>query len=451
MELEKTALFEEVQAIATGPSKPVHFSYHAVIHVVGLGLDVDRLKVVEIDITDNYVLNYGSEIMLTVMVPGGTFAYDIYPNQSNLDVTLIKRPISEGSDDVDTSKAVSVVRYTATMVDKGSPAFQGNGMNTPSRQTLDLANLVPVTFQLFDKLLEQLRMKEIGAIPRNATVEQAIKVLLTNESRKVTVGANRQLKGVDMVPAHNTTPRAHILIPQRVKLVDLPNYIHHKCGGVYNTGMAYFLQNDYWYVFPPFDTTRFTKSTRTLTIVVVPKDRMPGIERTYRKDGDSLVVLATGDIQLRDDTDANQLSDGNGVRFADAEKMMEDFTRNVGNKTMMSRANLNNEFVTTKRPNGMNNVMVSDKPITANPYVEYSKLAERQGGQVGLVWENSNPDLLEPGMNVKILHVSNGEIKRVYGVLQMTHTFIGMKGNGWTSTRHKTQTALSVFVNSRDQ
>jgi hypothetical protein len=172
------------------------------------------------------------------------------------------------------------------------------------------------------------------------------------------------------------------------------------------------------------------------------------VERTYRKDGGNIVVLATGDVSLQSDNDSQQLTYGNGVRFADASKFMDGFSATKNNETIISRGQNNNEFLTDARPNGNNNVRSSDSAINANPFVEYSKLARRQGAFLSLVWENSLPSEIFPGMMVKVLYLDQDDIKEVYGVVLKVHDYIHLKGQGLTSTRYRNNTMMSIFIQS---
>ncbi len=270
--------------------------------------------------------------------------------------------------------------------------------------------------------------------------------MLTKESATAKVDKARKVKGVDMVTASNKKARDHIIIPHGLPLVSLPEYIQKRCGGIYSAGLGYYLFNDYWYIYPCFDVTRFNKAQKTLTVINVPSNRFPGIERTYRKDGNNLVIIATGEVKFRDDSNTQQLNSGNGVRFTDAGNLLKGFVKTAGNKTIASRASNNSEVISVERENGNNNVQLSDKAINSNPYVEYSKLARRQGSVISFVWENSNPILLFPGMPVRVMYLDGGDIKEVYGVSLKAHDYTHARDEGMVSKRYLTHTMLSVFV-----
>lgn len=445
MEIQDSSLFREIQAIRDSDAKPVHYTWRAQIHVQDQTFEA--LKVMSVDNLQDYEENFGDEIILTAMIPGGTYAKRIYPNQSKMDITLIRYPIGEVDGSIDESQAPQTERFTATLLDKGSPLIEGQG-DGMSEEQLNLTNVFEISFQLVNKALEQVRMISVGGIFRYTTTEDVIKDTLTRESQAIRVEGVRMPQGVDMVKASNQEKRDHVIIPQGTRLVDLPAYVHLECGGVYSSGISYYMQGDFWYVYPLYDVTRFNTASRTLTVINVPENKMPGSERTYRQDGRNTVVLATGKVQFRDDSDQQQLNAGNGVRFADANNFMEGFADTKNNKSVLSRGANATEMLATARPNGMNQVRVAG--ITANPFVEYSRLARRQGSLLSFVWENSNPAVVFPGMMAKVLWLQEGEIQEAYGVVLKAHHYHALKGQGYTSTRYGCTSSITLFVQPPD-
>jgi hypothetical protein len=450
MELEQSGLYQEVQAITAAPN-PVHFAWSAIIHLNATGVDLVPLKLVSYDIQADYELNYGDVIMVELLIPAGKYAYQVYPNQSNLDITIIKTPLSETGDTTNTAQQVQQQRFTATLVDRGNPTLSGNGRNVVSEDDLDRVSLLNISFQLVDKALEQLRMRTYGNIFRYMTPQDVITGVLTQQSSNIMVNGAQAVQGVQMVAADNTAKRDHLVIPQGTKLVNLPKYVQEKCGGVYGAGMGYYLQDGFWHVYPLYDPTRYSQAFSQATIIIIPENKYPNLDRTYRQDGSNLVILATGTVKTQDNSDSKQLSQGNGLRFADASKMMEGFVYTQDNKTLAARGSTNSEFVSVQRPNGMNNVQVSPNRITANPYLEYSALAQRNGGLVGLVWEHTDPSLIVPGMMLRILYLSDDSIEQMYGVLLKAHHSVQMAAPGLTVARHVTRTALTIFTQGQSQ
>jgi len=445
VEIEHTALYREVEAIVGDVVKPVHFSWRADIHVNGV--TYTPLKLLSIDTVQDFESNYADEVLVTLAVSGGTYAKRIYPFQDKIDITLYRTPLREVADTTDEEQSPSYERYSATLLENGNPLIEANSHNSPSEEAMNLTNIFEVTFQLVGKGLEQLRMKSVGRIFRNTDVESVIKTLMTNDSKAIKVDGVNLPQGVTMVEASNKAIRPFVEIRHGTKLVDVPQYVHHKCGGVYSAGMGYYLYRNFWHIYPCYDTTRFNKALKTMTLINLPSNKMPGIERTYRSNGRNLVVLATGEVRLKDDSEGMQLNAGNGVRFATTKGMMEGtFVKTKGNKTSGQRGVSTSEYVASERRNGQNNVHISQDAITANPYIEHSKLARRQGALMTFVWENSQPDLIAPGMMIKVLYVEEGDVKEVYGTLLKAHHYTQLRGQGMQASRYISQSALAVFI-----
>lgn len=444
MEIEESALYREIATIISDGVKPVSFAYAAIVHANNQ--DIKTLKLIEADFNRDYETNYTDDIRIKVAISSGDFWGDIYPYMDNLEVTLFKYPLQEMGDAGDTNQAVQTERYKAIVDVQNSPLMTNTGGNQDTRNTLNLKDIEFVEFQLLDRSVYQMRMMEFGDGFRQTTVEKVLRAVMTTESAKVVVDQQRINQGVEMVPANNQEVREHILIPQGTPLVNVPAWIHQKCGGVYSAGFGYYLQNNHWYIYPCYDPTRANKTAPALTLINMPKNKYRGIERTYRYDGGNLVVLATGDAGFSDRANSMQLNRGNGVRFTDASQLIDSFATVKNGVPIASRGKVNTEVVTTQRPDGLNNAATSPRRINANPFVEYSDMAARNGSIFGMVWEKSDPSLITPGMLVAILYLDGDALTQIYGVVLKTHTFIRMDGIGMTSSRHVSDTAISVFV-----
>lgn len=445
MELEQSPMYREVQAIITSGAKPVHYSWVAQAHANGV--DYNAMKVIQIDILRDYENNYSDVIKCTMAFSKGVFWNMIYPYLDNLEMTLFKYPLAETGTQADQTQALETERYIAVLDSQHSPLIGSGQPFSSTQQTLDLTDLETIQVELVDRSLNQMRMMASpGAVFRNATPAQVLKAVMTTESQKVVVDQQRINQGVDMVKENNTGVRDHIVIPSGIPLPHIPQFIHEKCGGIYSAGMGYYLQNNFWFVYPCYDPTRASSSPPALTILNIPPNKFRGIERTYRQNGGNLVVLASGDIKFSDYSNHAQLNKGNGFRFADAAKIMDNFATVKNGIATAARGIINTEAITVPRPNGLNNAQTSKRPINANPFVEYGEMAKRNGSQISLVWENSNPSLITPGMLVAIQYLDQNTVSQVFGVLSQVHHHVRMQGSGMTDVRHVTDTAMAVFI-----
>lgn len=443
MDILDSSLGLDIKSVMSSTPTDSNYYWTCEIHC-GPDDTIDAMKVLSIDFTCDFERNFTDEVILRATVGGGQYAYHVYPNLSQLEITLYKVPVAEIGGGVDGDPS-QTERYVATLLTPFNPAVESNGMNQPSEYTLDLTNLLELDFQLVTKPVEQFRMRTFGAIFRNQTVQDVIKHVLTEQCKLVDTDDIVVPAGVDMVDANNKAKRTHIVIPQGTRLINVPGYIHEHCGGVYNAGMAYYFQGDHWYVFPPYNNVNFDQNPRQVTIINVPANRMPGIERTYKKDGNNLLIIATGDTKLINESEKLIGNQGNGVRFGDADQFMTNFTKTEDNKTVAGRGGNNSEFTTIKRETGLNNVQHADSRITANPFWEYSKLAARDGSVMLMSWEHSNPSEIYPGMPVKILYLQDDEINTIYGLVIKAHHYVDTVGQGFQTSRHFTTSNLMIF------
>ena len=283
------------------------------------------------------------------------------------------------------------------------------------------------------------------AASRKASVTDVLLALLSKETQRVDVDSVQVLKGVDISPASNREVKEQIVVTHGTKLVDVADFLQKRIG-VYSTGIGAYIQDKHWFVFPLHDTTQFEDRQSTLTMIVLPKRKFNAIERTYRKEGDSLTVLVTGETGFKDDSGSKYLNEGNGARFADASKLMEHSVSTVGNKAVMARGKNNSEFITDTRTGALNNAPVPSQRITANPFAVYSKLSSRNGGVFKGVWQNSEFSLIFPGMVCKVLYSDEDGTQELFGVVQRVD-HISHKEGDFGNQKFSNQSVITVFVN----
>ena len=448
MEITYTPLYREATSIVNNGETGSGVGWKAIIHIVGQNKTYVPLQVIAINIRCDFVKAYTDEFTCTLLIPLGKYARLIYPNRTNLEITLSKTPLKESSDDARYDAELESERYSAILIDGDKSPTVGQGRETNDEDSLDLMDMLPVSFQLTNKAMEKLRMVSVGGIFRNTTVKDAIRSLLTKQSQDIKVDNKRVLEGVDIVEPKNTSKRDHILLPQGIKIFDVCDYIQ-KNIGIYNAGVGSYIRNKIWYVFPLYDTTRFNECKQTLSLLILPRNKFPQLERTYKKKGNSLTVLITSETGFKDDSGTQYLNFGNGARFADANKFMEGFNETKDNTTLVARAKNINEFKLEDRPDGVNLINVTQNKITANPYYEYSKLIGRKGGIFKAIWENSEPSLLIPGMMTRISYYDEGGVKEIYATL-LGAEHSSMRMGDFGSQKHVVNSLMHFFVNLKD-
>lgn len=446
MELEYTPLYREARAIVDKGQTSAHNTWTARIHY-GDGKYFDPLVVKAVNVHRNYHKSFSDIRTITVTMGYGDYARLIYPNRVGLEITLTKQALGENSSTVNMEGAAESEKYSASLLDGPVAPTTAQGTESNDREALNLINVVDVNFQLFDKAVEQIRTMMTGGIRRTTTVEKALRGAITEQALSAKVPQAVALTGIDMVEANNQDLKGQIVVKHGIYLIDLPDLMQ-KRYGVYSTGIGSYIQNKTWYIFPLYDTNAFSKRKKTLTILVVPKRKFTQVERTYRVDGDSTMLVIAGETGFKDDSGTNYVNTGNGVRFASAKGLMESPVTVSGNRAFADRGANTTEMIADHGINGINHAPVSAKQITDNPFTEYSFLASKNGGLFKGIWQHGDPALLFPGMCVKVVYVDGDDVKHIYGVLHGVDCVTHLIGS-INSKRYSTNLTLTVFVNGQ--
>lgn len=444
MIFEETSIYNEVKRIIASGSKPVNNYLTAMIHTPKGYMKAG--KVLNFDISRDYALNYMDECTVSLVVPGGTFIKDIYPDNKNLEITVMRQSLDEsGGDRLDSAPVVSE-RYKAILITNQDFEAMAQEFGPLNKDQIDLTSMITVQFQLFQKTAFQLKMASTGGIFRDALVGDVIKSLLTEVSNNMLDDSPRKIKGVNMVDADNVDIRKHINIPQGTPVSEVAGYIQVNAGGVYKTNLGCYLQNSYWYVYPLANFERFDSANKVISFYVVPKSKFPNLERTYRTAGDHVVALCTAESNKTDGVAAMQVDSGNAVMYANAETFIDSFATAKDNKVTANRSKNNSEYVVNERKDGLQNQTVSPRGVTANNYYEQSQLAMRGAGTFSLTWENSNPSLIVPGMPIKIFYYKGDKLVIAQGVVLKADHFYSLVGKGATSDRHGCVSAIHAAI-----
>lgn len=443
MDIFDTPLGDEISRVINNATGAGNF-IDAVIHAGDQ--DIEIVKVLNMDTFDDYTKNYTEEIKISLLVSSGKVAHKIIPFKDKLEVSIKTSTANIITGSYDGDSPINIERFRAVLVESEDTAAQSQGREIKDEFTMDISDLEVVELQLFRKAMEQLMLRSCGGSYRKTAKHDLIKALLLQETQNIDADQDYMPKGVDMVDPPDMEPREHIVIPHGTPVTDAPGYIHKHCGGVYPSGLSYFYKNDFWHIFPTYDYTRYQEADKNLVILQVPPNKIPDIEFTYLKENSVLTILSTGDSYMQDQSEARALSEGNGARFSNATSLFENPATIENNKVTVSRSANNNEFVSTQRKAGFNNVTTSANRITSNTMYEASALAARRGSRIQVIWENSDPSLIVPGMQTKLLYYKDGEVKELKCVVIGMQTALIWTGKGIVQGRYDRQTAIDLFA-----
>lgn len=442
--LDGSPITEELIKISHSKQGLIKYAYSALIHIVEKDLAYQPIKVLGIDIERDYEHNLADVINCELAVSPGTWSDYIMPFVENLEISIIAEPVNFRA-------PVSVTRYKAyckTLVNFRKTDARLQNVNT---ETIDRMDIVKVEFQLVPLLMEKLLPLQIGTNVVNSNVTDALTSLLMGEATKLQGLDNADmLKGVDMVKADNETVYDNIPIPHGIKLLDLPLFLQKKLYGVYKQGMGHYIQTGMWYIYPKSRTKRNDDKTRFINIFISPKDFLKYTENTWTKEGNDLYIIAALEGDSKDiSTSANTLNKGNGIRVLNPDLQTTDESVKVaGNKAIISRANNVSEVILNESKNGVVNAPFIVNQKDTNIYEQVSQVEARDGKLIGLVWHNSQADLVKPGSVVRVHYTDSNVNQQVMleGVVIKAHHYIHATSASVVSTQYSSVSALFVFV-----
>ena len=442
--LDGSPITEELIKISHSKQGLIKYAYSALIHIVEKDLAYQPIKVLGIDIERDYEHNLADVINCELAVSPGTWSDYIMPFVENLEISIIAEPVNFRA-------PVSVTRYKAyckTLVNFRKTDARLQNVNT---ETIDRMDIVKVEFQLVPLLMEKLLPLQIGTNVVNSNVTDALTSLLMGEATKLQGLDNADmLKGVDMVKADNETVYDNIPIPHGIKLLDLPLFLQKKLYGVYKQGMGHYIQTGMCYIYPKSRTKRNDDKTRFINIFISPKDFLKYTENTWTKEGNDLYIIAALEGDSKDiSTSANTLNKGNGIRVLNPDLQTTDESVKVaGNKAIISRANNVSEVILNESKNGVVNAPFILNQKDTNIYEQVSQVEARDGKLIGLVWHNSQADLVKPGSVVRVHYTDSNVNQQVMleGVVIKAHHYIHATSASVVSTQYSSVSALFVFV-----
>lgn len=415
MEIINSPLWNEVQDVMVSGETSANFTWNALIHYAGI--DYRVLQVVQVNNVRDYVSSYREDLTCTLMIPLGKYARRIYPNRRDLEITLIKAPLTERSAEIDNDKPILTERYKANLINEDTAPTDGQGHEYTDEDKLDLSDILEVHFELRTFAVDQIRNLSFGGNWRRDTTDEVIRTILTTESSRIEVSEEHKLKGVTIVEGDNRAKYEQLNFTDGTPLIDLPGVMQ-KRWGVYNSGIGHFIQDLYWYVYSLYDPKELDTRKKSATLIIVPKNKLSNVERTFKINGNHATIIITGETGVQDDVGAQYLNDGIGARYSDASKQVANWGQTRDNKLILNRTKLNSEYVAQERQTQNQNLApVVRSRITSNPYPIASSLNARAGGYFKAVWENHDVSVLTPGMPMRILNFDNGELVEYEGIL----------------------------------
>lgn len=407
-------LLGEVKRISKLSRKPM-FGFRAyfatptrkfeVLNVVGLRRDSD------------YVRGFTPSIELQVAVYAIDYKRTIYPNRKNINLILSMEQIDPISDLFLESGLKIRSSYKAFVIDNNDMSLEPGKGGMSKIQSDGRDELRILTVQLVDIGAVYASAKRGGVTFRYTTAFNAMSTFILAATKEPNQEDAKQIVGLDLVPPDVTKPRDTIIMNHKTALIDVPAWMQNNAGGIYNHGIGSFIQNSVWFVYPLFNTKRYGDAERRLTIFQIPSNYIPFGDSTWEKIGKSVKIVCSGAANLNDTSVGAEISEGTGVRFIHARKFIDGASTVEDNQGYFNRASNLAEINLVPREDGITQAPFSSVKATDNVARELSKISIRQGQVFDTLWMNANPNLINPGMPVKLYYDNGGKVCTLEGVV----------------------------------
>lgn len=412
---------------------------------------ITPLSVDEVHLVRHYTRAIGDSLSVRVTLGAGDFAHGLYPARSKLKACLIKTPLGKTlSYSKNPHLTVDTLWYDAHLYTSNSPAIEQNTRKLGSREKGNINSIISIEMMLVDPALDAMRKSTTDTIVHNATGAQAIRAIMSHAFEAIKRNTGRVIKGVDLAPGYNPQIMNNIRVPAHTPLVEVFRTINTEVGGIYGAGLWAYLQGSHYFLYPPYDATRYQKSERRVTCINISGQQLQHAERTWMKEDGELFYLSTGESIHHDLSEREQLNEGNAVRFLDPVKLFDDYAKVDDNRVVVDQSRVANEFTADRRPDGLNIIKHADRPITSRGNVEASKLALRSGFFVQTRWDNANPDSIYPGMPCQYLYLNTER-----QVMVLRGTVVGVQARDTPHNtlirdrKFTTQAAVTLFLNRK--
>lgn len=445
MEFSKSLLAEEYRLITQSNTPLSYFSYDAQITTPKETIPV--ITVVGIDRIGDFRESYVDQLSIQFVVGWGTYLKKILPYKEELELQLTRYEHDRNGNRQTTRSIVE--DFVLVIPPQGESAALSNSPWTASEWSADITDLSVIEAQLQPKDFSIIRSEVFGGTFRDSTPFSVLMACLTHSMNNIPLEQEARIQGIDAVPPDNAYKRESVLIPHGTPIGSLADHLQTKGGGIYNAGIGCFLRKGYWHIWPLYNYKRRDQAKRTMMFIIMPSDKYRGVEKTYRQEGDHTVCLITGGVERIDPSSTKLLNGGNAVRLPNSHSIMEAPVAISGNRATALRNKNASEYAGVEKK-GNTTARFTKNTVGTNSFHEASKLTERNGAFLMMVWENARPDIIDPGMQVEVAFLVGGVVEFIDAVVVKTHEYSAMSGIGLHQKVHQCSISVTVMVDRHD-
>lgn len=384
-------------------------------------------KVIEMDVISDYNANLSDQIIVSLFMGGADFKQLLYTERDNIQITTL----------VNFNGKVLETRYKAFLLNRQTDTIASKNSNM---------DMLEIRFQLINMLYGVLRLKTINGIPTNSSLDSVIRHFMDKELANVNIDGRQVKPLVDLTKLNNTRVYDNIILKDRIKLLDLPMFLQ-KEYGLYSGGLGTYIYKDtngqdIIAVYPIYNAS-LQDEKKMKMILYLPNSSDADadvLNKTAIIYNNELQIIATTNITYKDMGETKHYDEGASFKTINSNQVMDRvYTKSNGvvtaDKTKMIDSQALKETKDTL-------TMPSFDGTTDNLYVVRSKYIFNNSKLLQTQWNYSRPDYLIPGMNVEVVHYTNGVINREEGILISS-------SSSYTNDNKICRTLLNVLINGK--
>lgn len=379
----------------------------------------------DLEKTRDFLKDFGDSAVVRFKLGLGDYTNRLWPCRNNLEFTIKRIPMADAAFRQKTDEEIITTRYKAIFNQQHNPAIGSSDIQSVKIEDLNVSDIVEVELELLDRGLEPLRIKTTSGIFRKIKLQDYVTSTLGHESNQVLVDGKPVLDALDIVEFDNKDTIQNLVVANGMHLTSLTTFLQND-KGLYNQGIGtYFMKykgKRTWFVYPVYDASRFDKKGKKVIFYMVPQEKLPQLERSYWEDGDILKVAITAQRVYNDSAGLAEANTGGGFRMPDARSFMKKPVVITPDGPVVDRARLNHEVVNAARKDGLDYAPVVTNGVSANVYVQRSAIVGKSRGQIDIVWEGADEELIFPGMPAKCVYLVQGKVKEVKGTVLFLHS-----------------------------
>lgn len=388
-----------------------------------------------------YALNHSDDYRLRAQIQPGVYFNKVLSNKDNLFIEISER----------SGLSQTMKRFRAIPLGDSDPQMAGNSSQLANLDAKDQLNIIGVTFQLMEIGYGILKNEMVSDRHLMSTLDTVLHYQLTKYGKALNLTGADAWKGVDIEkPIDNAKIFKMVVIPSAIPLRKLGPWLQdHEEFGIYSKGLGMYYHKGMWYIFPLFKIGRYEKAKRVLNIYRLPPDVVPTLHVSYFVEGNVITILSTGEAKHVDGNDIVRQNKGTGKRIVSSDAIMGETGSAYGKGQVgISRQDTLSEYQTSKRTSGEEIAPFNPTP-TNNLCKHLTANSFNDGTLETIQWNNSNHDLLFPGMPVRFFYMSGDLLKYKEGSLLGARSE-HQKDNESTDIVFRQHSALSLFLVNKE-